>query len=99
MSLSKSSALAKAKQKIYIFPFSGKGWTMVCPWDYSRPDGPCTEIQCQDFWQARSKQKAARLELALVLMGVAQEQAQALRYEWEGESGSLEDQISQCLES
>lgn len=98
MSLSKSAALAKAKQKIYIFPFSGKEWKMVCPLDYSRPDSTSYEVACQDYWQARAKQKAARLELALMLMGFTPEQAQDLRYDWEGESGSLEYQLTQCLE-
>ena len=63
--MTKTKALEIARNSCYII---GKS-TIVAPWDDTNPGGACTEIQRQNWFEARIALTDRRAAVALVALG------------------------------
>lgn len=74
--MNKTRAINESRRCVSVYRW-GRNWSMSCPWDLSRPLGPCTAHQYATYIQARRAAACARAEVALSMMGRLSEEARA----------------------
>lgn len=66
--MNKTHAIKESRRSVSVYRW-GRNWSMSCPWDVSRPLGPCTVHQYATYAQARRAAACARAEVVLSMMG------------------------------
>lgn len=74
--MNKTRAMRESRLYVSVYRW-GRNWSMSCPWDLSRPTGPCTVHQYATYAKARRVAACARAEVALSMMGRLSEDAKA----------------------
>ena len=83
--MKKAKALALA-QKAHSKPYKNgvHSWAFTAPHKTTEPLGACVEVQTPDYRAAESKRAKRVASLALELIGLAPEDAEALTYDTTG---------------
>jgi hypothetical protein len=92
--MNRTKALALASRAVSMWG-SGTSWTVCCPYDRADIAGPCTEIGCSSYAQARLTAAHIRASIALALLGQYTDDAAA---ELSQLNGSARDMVRHVLD-